>query len=32
MDKDKFDMMVEMTRDHCTGEGGIEILLTAAPR
>jgi hypothetical protein len=31
MDKDKFEIMVEMMRDQCTGEGGIEILLTAAP-
>jgi len=23
MHKDKFEIMVEMMRDHCTGEGGI---------
>jgi hypothetical protein len=23
MDKDKFEIMVEMMRDHCTGEGDI---------
>jgi hypothetical protein len=31
MNKNEFEITVEMMRDHCTGEGGIEILLIAAP-